>query len=520
MNEMFDIESIMLNRQREIISEIEKLHIESTEIDTTLRVIKRYKVMKPRQETEKGPDPKPDSEHKEPEEPEPEITQPIYSNRKERRRYERARKCLDKFVEPKGPHPTITRKPREPRKPRSPTKPQEPQIEVGSEKLIVDKINGEDVLFEIEEFYGQFNFRDTILDQLDRYFFYLSRMKKSDPEAFELYSKVGGSILPYISTWIEGEDEKTIDVEKLKSRIKVPAWFNQQRPAFGCIAWGADPRSEQFEKKHTVGKYHMYVPKFFYFTKFSKPSPYVQKGDGDIYGATIWWDDGKKGYGVQQQFYVAISTDGATIEVLRVLSTEMKEIYSKRRHEWFDIPDRQWRIPDTYHHWAKQYGITPEIHLADVFCTIMTRHEFAQSGMARVAVKKDNLTATFCISPRRMGYFFQDRDVTLTKNGAKQRVFHMVKPYSYISKKGKTVNINMHFRGLRHFTWAGYDVSVTVPGLDHLLFDELNMPSSDEVWIPKDEKIVTSRGLGEAVAALPKTIEEFCEELDKRWKKQ
>jgi hypothetical protein len=532
MNQMFNIETIMLNRQQEIVSEIEKLRIESGEIETTLRVMRRYTV-KLKQPTQEDPQPKPSSERKEPEEPEPEIIGsdviPLFtpSNRKERRQFERARKRLDKFVEPKGPQPII--KPREPRKPSEP-KPPKPEVQTitvpTNEPMIVDKINGEDVLFEEKEFYGEFSFRDTILDQLDRYFFYISRMKKSDPESFELYSKIGGAILPYTSTWHDWDDEDNMpDPEELKRNTKVPSWFHHQRPGFGCIAWGTDPRTEKYEQDHTVGKLSTYVPKFFYFRKMKDPSPYVQRGFGDIYCATIWWDNGKKGYGVSQEFYVAISADGTTIEVLRVLSTKMKEIYSKKRYdpqlhrpkcEWFDIPDRQWRIPDTYHRWARQWGITAELHLAHIFCTIMTRHEFAQSAMARVAVKKDNMTATFCISPRRMGYFFQDRDVTLTKNGAKERVFHMVKPYSYLSKKGKTVNIKMHFRGKRQFTWAGYSVSITVPGLDHLLFDELNIPVSDEYWIDKGERIVTAKGFGEAVASLPRTIDEFATELEKK----
>lgn len=519
-----NIEAIMLIRQQEITTEIEKLRIESNEIETTIRVMKRYMAMKPLPSI-KASKSEPESESKEPEEPEPELDIindiPIPSNRKQRRQFERARRKLDKFVTPSGPMPTpVVRTPRKTNTPPKPSKPKPPtpQLVGKPEKLIVE----DDILYEIEEFYGQFNFRDTILDQLDRYFFYIERMKKSDKDAFALYHQVGGSILPYTSTWIDfGNDDDPVDIEKIKSQTVVPLWFHHQRPGFGCIAWGTDPRTEEYEKRKRDGKKRIIIPRFFYFRKFNKPSPCVQmvKDDGDIYCATVWWDEGKKGYGVPQEFYVFISADGKNIEVLRILSTEMKEIYSKRKHEWFDIPQRQWRIPNEYENWARTNGMTADMHLAHVFCTIMTRHEYAQSAMARIAVKKGDLTAIFCISPRRMAYFFQDRDITLTKNGAKQRVFHLVKPYSYTSKTGKEVNIKMHFRGLRNFTWAGYNVSVTVPGLDHLLLDELNIPVSDEHWISKGEAIIEPEVLGKIVSELPKTREEFVNKMEKNIEK-
>ena len=44
--------------------------------------------------------------------------------------------------------------------------------------------------------YGEFYFRHTILDQLDRYFVILKRMKSGDKEAYDLYSQLGAYILP------------------------------------------------------------------------------------------------------------------------------------------------------------------------------------------------------------------------------------------------------------------------------------------------------------------------------------
>jgi len=469
---------------------------------------------------ESKPEPDPPVEPTPESSPEPEpLPQQPFSNRQERRRLERARRRLDKLVQPKGPQPTAKNVITKPRAARSP-KLSEP--EDTPERLIADKVNGEEVLYEMNEFYGEFTFRDTILDQLDRYFFYLHRMKKSDPEAYAMYHQVGASILPYMSTWIDhnASNVKEINIEEVKSHIKVPSWFHHQRPAFGCFAWGADPKTEEYEKNKSEGKSPTHIPRFFYFRKYKEPSPYVQKAEGDIYGATVWWDNGKRGYGVPQEFFIGISSDGNEVEVLRTLSTERIRIQAKRKNRKFSIPDRRWRIPDEYQSWAKQHGLTPEIHLAHVFCTIMTRHEFSQSAMARVAVKKGDMTAIFCLSPRRMAYFFQDRDITLTDKGSRQRVFHMVKPYSYTTKTGKTVNVKIHFRGLRNFNWAGYDVSITIPGLDHLLFDELNIPMTDEHWLDlKKEPFIGAEKFGKMVSSLPKTFQEFGDLLEEEFKK-
>ena len=107
--------------------------------------------------------------------------------------FERRRRKHGKFVTPNGPAVVPRKRPRT--QEIEPKLPPKPVVEVPTttDLFIVDTHHEdtEKVLYTGREHDGEFTFRDTILQQLDRYFFYLGHMKKSDPDAYALYSKVG-----------------------------------------------------------------------------------------------------------------------------------------------------------------------------------------------------------------------------------------------------------------------------------------------------------------------------------------
>ena len=217
----------------------------------------------PIEEPETEPEPvkisAPPSPIEEPE-PEPEPVR-ISANRNERRRLERLRRKHDKFVQPKGPLPKpVTRTDKIKPKPRRSTVVVADEDDGKDEEILcADKHhedrNGEDVLYKEAEFYGEFNFRDTILQQLERYFVYLARMKKHSPQSYALYRQIGATILPYVRT---GADERGRDDDGDDEEQKsLPLWFHNTRPAFGCYAYGADPETEKYESaEHREGQGH------------------------------------------------------------------------------------------------------------------------------------------------------------------------------------------------------------------------------------------------------------------------
>jgi hypothetical protein len=422
-----------------------------------------------------------------------------------RARLERARRRYDKFVEPKGPEPKKIE--RAPAKPKLPVQPVQEVVVADSSNnfplMYQDTKRGEQVLIEESEIYGEFNFRDTILDQLDRYFVYLKRMRRHDADAFAFYKKMGITIIPYGATfWTDLQymgSRETFDMPMEKRALPLAPYFNKQRPSFGCFAYGVNPHVEKMELEKSAGKHWLMVPKFLYFTKIKRPAPTVQPmAGGDVYSMTIWWDrphdpKNKRKHGTPQEYFVFISSDGREVRALKCLEVGYNKIKARRRPaghrgpHFFDIPNRCWKIPDAYVSWAKKEHLTAEQLLVGLFTEAVQHIEQSNYSMVRVAVQKNELTAVFGVNLHKLGYFFQDRDIELNEHGVKRRIFHIVRPHERHTKHGTKV-VPFHFRGLSEFSWADYRVKITVPGRDHFILPDVNFGGVDEYWIEKGEE--------------------------------
>jgi hypothetical protein len=434
--------------------------------------------------------------------PDPAIVE-ISRNRHERRALERARRRHDKFVTPLN-KPAPVERTRQPRPPRI------KKVEVITEDIkVVDDAEldlhdthhenrNELVMYKEAEMYGEFNFRDTILQQLERYFVYIERMKKRDPEGYGFYREVGANILPYASTgsWHRGRDAPKKDKPVLPP-VQLSSWFNQTRPAFGCYIYGADPETEKFEQGYDDKKHRMWVPKMMYFKKYKNPPALMQPmSGGDIYSMTVYWDrpDLKKNkHGVPQEFGIFVSTDGKQVIALRQLCHDRKYIQPKRRLGSFSIPDHHWRIPTDFEQWARDNGEDAPSFLTNMFLEAVQHVEGTQLSMARVTATNDaGVAAIFSVNIHRSSYFFADRDYSLVGDGKRKRIFHFVRPH--VRADGSTVKA--HFRGEREFTWAGYRVNIHVPGRDHLIIDDFDAGVVDEEWQEKDKKYIDMAEMG------------------------
>ena len=412
---------------------------------------------------------------------------PVYNRRirrqqdRLRRKLEKARKRHDEWVTPHGPQPIPIVHPYVPHE-HGEAAPADEFCDPNARPIAGEWIEGDgqgDVLFEESEFYGTFNFRDTILKQLDRYWVYIERMEKHDPDAYGFYKQLGATLLPYIATGTNMKHDymkkyKDEELEKYKSEIKLTPWFIKHWPTFGCICIGTNPLDEERERTDLKG--NLWTPKFAYFVRLGKVPWYIQPvHGGKLYLLTMWWDrpDHPKSHhkwGTPNTFPIWISDDGQT---LRALKTREMGNGSMR-------PEHDWRIPHAYKEWAKQYGLTPQLHLTHIFCHAARDVEQSYYATCRVEISKGDLTAVFGIEPQRIPYFFQDRDVTLNRYGHKERVFHVVR--AHMKKDGTPVPIQ--YRGLKEFEWAGYHVSITIPGKDHFLLQEFNVP----VYSVKDRR--------------------------------
>jgi hypothetical protein len=419
------------------------------------------------------------------------------------RALERRRRKHDKFVTPQGPPvPHHPRPKTQEIEPKLPPKPPAEEIETDTSPYIADRHHedSEKVLYTMREYAGEFTFRDTVLQQLDRYFYYLGQMKKSDPDAYALYRQVGAQIIPYIANGSFHRGQP--DPAPVKQLPPLAEWFNKERPTFGCFAYGADPETEKYETNSYDEKTQktMWVPKFLYYTKYSKAPPEVQmmKG-GDIYVLTIWWHTpadphNKQKYGTRQDIAFFVSKDGSQVVALRTIDTKWVPVRGK--HETFHVPQREWRLAGEYKRWAKEHGQDPQHFLAEIFLMAIKRQEMAQYSMVKVNVRKGKMTAVFGVNHERMSYFFQDRDIHLTEGGRRKPIFHAVRAHT---RSDGTV-VPLQFRGERSFTWAGYDVLITVPGKHHADINFFDVGSVDEYWVDKSEKLISPGDIGKLYA--------------------
>jgi hypothetical protein len=440
------------------------------------------------------------------------ISQPeidLGLNRHARRVYERRRRKHDKFVTPKGELPKRQPRPK-------PEAELEPEIKAELEAVLpstsapTEVLNSlsfiahrdmnvfiagqlvdsdEDVLFEEAEFYGEYTFRDTILDQLDKYFYYIERMRKFDRETFDLYSQIGAYILPHAATstldrrldrplqWNRDPVECRQEFN-MAMKNGIPPWFVQEKPSFGCFAYGTDTATERYEKDQTekAQKEHkkakVYVPRFMHFRKYESLPSFVQPigVEGAIYIVTVYWDSAQyreNTKGVVYDFPLYISNDGKRIHALKTFderTLRFKRGRGKRRHLYPEdraVQVRQWGYPEHLKEWAADYHQSPNDLVTELFVSTINHWERVNASVCKVLVSKGSLTASFSINPRRLAYFFRDRDIELTDRGARKRVFHIVKPHSVNGRY-----VPMHFRGEKKFTWAGYNVEILVPGIN------------------------------------------------------
>jgi hypothetical protein len=450
---------------------------------------------------------------------------------------ERARMKFDRWVEPKGELPAP--KPRAPRAdPIATPDAPEPTTAADFEHLLpndpgeiawYDKIDGQDVLFLERESYGTFHFRDTILDQLELYWVYLRRMKKNDIDAYETYKRLGATILPparwFLHDGIRTDSDDEAD-KKIKAKQELSAWWKQNRPAFGCVSYGLTPRVEAYEnnppleartegrvKSWDTKRWNVWFPKFLHFTKYKVPPPDVQPTtNGDVYAVTVYWDRPNdvryqeryhtKG-GTPQEFPIYISHDGKDVHVLKkreTFRTLPKNVHNrtyhhggkkgrKKRHAGESVKVfNTWHYEEAFVEWATRHHSDVDTFLCNLFLDTARAFEDSGYGMARVEVHNGDLTAVFSLDPRRMAYFFKDRDITLTKEGRRERIFHLVKPHTRTARDGSLIYVPFTFRGLREFEWAGYRVKITIPGRDHFRLHEYDVGVLDLDSVDSEDK--------------------------------
>jgi len=310
---------------------------------------------------------------------------------------------------------------------------------------------------EKKETFGTWYYLDDILTTLDSYFKTLKKFKAYDPESYEMYGKIGGQV---------------VSRKSLFELHHLPAsWADiKSRPSFGMVHFAYEPGQEE----------ERVCPNLLYFRKY-KSLWFVKPTNHDLYEFRMFYLDKKKSekFTMVCAFHVAVTADRQIIPLKEKINSRI-HIKPKSRNGGGSYTVQEWKIPDSlqiFYEDAKEnnpeliQGLSKEEAISQIasqlfkFTACMAIS--ASGGLLVRAKDKVGLTAAFCVDMLRTPYFFKDREKTITVNGSKRKIFHIVRTHKRKMYDGTEKDIKSHFRGERKFMWNGYSINITMPGFHH-----------------------------------------------------
>jgi hypothetical protein len=151
-------------------------------------------------------------------------------------------------------------------------------------------------------------------------------------------------------------------------------------------------------------------------------------------------------------YYIGIAPDG----IVKALPMQMSD-YQRLRNGG-EVHHSRFVVPPAL---ADMCGtMTVDQFVALWFTMIRGFCDAALSGV-QLSVRKGNETARFGIPLTAVKSFFRDRD---RKGARRSALLHFVGEYSY-ERGGRPVTVGEHLRGARRFTWRDYSITISAPGI-------------------------------------------------------
>jgi hypothetical protein len=312
-----------------------------------------------------------------------------------------------------------------------------------------------------KEHYGAHYYLGDLLDQLDAVFRDLPKFKKSDPEAYKLYSKIGASV----------RSSDGLICPDLEPHIA------KSLPNFGCIYLGGDLEDQP----------NLAPLRFAYILKEKKPVN-VQPTNETVYrcGLTFSLDHRI----VATYFYVAIVN--GLVRPLKVCRATQYPIGSTKRQTFFYR--MEWRWPSALEELANKLDRDIGEYAGELFSIVANASYERERGVV-VSVKKRGERAVFSIDMLRAPYFFSDREKVVNENGRTKKIFHYVRGHTRTTADGDEKFIKGHWRGLRKFSWNEYDVRIGMPGLHDRSLSEFTFDPLDPTY--EGDDVVSTAELAE-----------------------
>jgi hypothetical protein len=229
------------------------------------------------------------------------------------------------------------------------------------------------------------------------------------------------------------------------------------------------------------------VVAFAYAYKFKKLPWYIEQKPGIPYEFGMAYREKKK----LQWISMHIVVDPATGETALCRSLYKDSVtlqHGRNRGNSYMV--KRWRSP------AIEYAGRWSPLMEERDC--IARAQFVQvfewwqrrSERWTVSVRRAGQRVTWSVEQHLTKDFFRDRDKTaLTANGQRKRIIHFVTAHSR-ERAGKVIQVKEHIRGIRVFTWRGYECAITAPDFHPFTIEKFDVGSVDQDDAPRDEGLV------------------------------
>lgn len=329
----------------------------------------------------------------------------------------------------------------------------------------------------VPEHQPAFRFKAQLLDRLPLFETYLRRARKQlKDEDFDALARQGIAICP--------------NDAMVERQPQLHPYFVQQLPTFGAYAFLDQPTHDP----------EWVAAQLCWFRRMKRAPFNVQPESPEavaVYVMLVYWDDNESdrlrrlGRGFYDELVVEVRRDGS----LRPL--RKRQPYPQTIRHRNGTTSTLYRSEFGFGSFSNGGTSDPVERIIGMFCHVTNFWTQSTAAQVRVKVTRGKQSLAFAIDVNSVPKFFDDRVPVHDARGRKMSIFRIVRPHVRV-RNGKRIPIKMHAAGLRDFDWNGWRIHISVPGLDHVSIEQVNLALLDEEQerrdgnLPKDTQSLRS----------------------------
>jgi hypothetical protein len=325
-----------------------------------------------------------------------------------------------------------------------------------------------------------------VLDSIPKARELLRKLKKFDRDAYSFHKRHGARILPSTG------DDRLILGNALRDTALAAL------PGAGLVYIFHEVTDDE-------------ICGYLYFVKVIKrPWNVAPTADARCYyDVTHVFDVDGRLYGYS--FYVTVRTDGRVRTVANKRIAVQHLPRQRNGEHGGSLHHSRWGIPaalsstlqDRHEHGIALDVTDPYQWGASLFITAMNSFDASMVGFQILARRANRPAVSWSVPESRAKTFFRDREIEVTTDGRRRRIFHCVAEHDRTLPSGRVTKVAAHYRGARHFIWKDESIRIDPP--------EASMRHMDlgvEMWPDDGPTPSTHMAMGEFGGRLEATLDE------------